>query len=83
MSLLLLEYQEKTLIIQTKVYVIITFRVSGEKHLSYRLKCMSLLLLEYQKETLIIQTKVYVIITFRVSGENTYHTDQSVCHYYF
>ena len=30
MSLLLLEYQEKTLIIQTKVYVIITFRVSGE-----------------------------------------------------
>ena len=60
MSLLLLEYQEKTLIIQTKVYVIITFRVS-----------------------LIIQTKVYVIITFRVSEENTYHTDQSVCHYYF
>ena len=30
MSLLLLEYQEKTLIIQTKVYVIITFRVSEE-----------------------------------------------------
>ena len=28
MSLLLLEYQKKTLIIQTKVYVIITFRVS-------------------------------------------------------
>ena len=46
---------------------------------------MSLLLLEYQKKTntLIIQTKVYVIITFRVSEENTYHTDQSVCHYYF
>ena len=44
---------------------------------------MSLLLLEYQEKTLIIQTKVYVIITFRVSGENTYHTDQSVCHYYF
>ena len=64
MSLLLLEYQEKTLIIQTKVYVIITF-------------------IEYQEKTLIIQTKVYVIITFRVSGENTYHTDLSVCHYYF
>ena len=30
MSLLLLEYQKKTLIIQTKVYVIITFRVSEE-----------------------------------------------------
>ena len=69
MSLLLLEYQKKTLIIQTKVYVIITFRVSEET-------------LIIQK-TLIIQTKVYVIITFRVSEENTYHTDQSVCHYYF
>ena len=44
---------------------------------------MSLLLLEYQEKTLIIQTKVYVIITLRVSGENTYHKDQSVCHYYF
>ena len=44
---------------------------------------MSLLLLEYQEKTLVIQTKVYVIITFRVSEENTYHTDQSVCHYYF
>ena len=47
---------------------------------------MSLLLLEYQEKTLIIQTKVYVIITFRVeyqTNENTYHTDQSVCHYYF
>ena len=33
MSLLLLEYQEKTLIIQTKVYVIITFIEYQEKTL--------------------------------------------------
>ena len=77
MSLLLLEYQEKTLIIQTMSLLLLEYQ------LSYRPKCMSLLLLEYQKKTLIIQTKVYVIITFRVSEENTYHTDQSVCHYYF